>query len=133
MIRTRKLFFQLFICILSAFTLLLSGCGNKIEGTYKFKYMSYTENGMSIELEVGEKFMGMLTLNEDFAVLTLNADGTAVMTINSGSENESSMGTWAKAESKTIALKFDDETTTCSCDGKKIEFEMDGIKLILEK
>lgn len=95
--------------------------------------MSYTENGMSIELEVGEKFMGMLTLNEDFAVLTLNADGTAVMTINSGSENESSMGTWAKAESKTIALKFDDETTTCSCDGKKIEFEMDGIKLILEK
>ena len=133
MIRTRKLFFKLFICLLSIFAFAFAGCGNIVEGTYKFKYLSYTEKGVTIELEVGEDFMGILTLNEDFAVLTLNANGTAVMIIKADGEEEPSMGTWAKADSGTIALKFDDVTMTCPCDGKQIEFEVDNIKLILEK
>ena len=87
---------------------------------------------MSIELEAVEKFMGMITLSEDFAVLTLNADGSAVMTMNADGQ-ETSTGTWTKADKGKIVLTFDGESQIVACNGKKIEIEEEGIKLVLEK
>ena len=130
--RTKKLFLKLFICVIAMFSLLLTACGGNVEGTYKFKKLSYQEGGITIELEAGEKFMGIMTLSEDFAVLTLNANGSAVMSINAEGE-ETSTGTWTKAEEGKIVLTFDGESQTVACDGKKIEIEEDGIKLVLEK
>ncbi len=130
--RTKRLFLLLFICVIATFSLLLTACGGKVEGTYKFKTLSYQEGGMTIELEAGEKFMGMITLTEDFAVLTLNADGSAVMTMKADGE-ETSIGTWTKAEKGKIVLTFDGESQTVACDGKKIEIETDGVKAVLKK
>ncbi|MDY6023475.1 MAG: hypothetical protein SPJ19_01530 [Candidatus Borkfalkiaceae bacterium] len=130
--RTKRLFLLLFICVIATFSLLLTACGGKVEGTYKFKTLSYQEGGMTIELEAGEKFMGMITLTEDFAVLTLNADGSAVMTMKADGE-ETSIGTWTKAEKGKIVLTFDGESQTVACDGKKIEIETDGVKVVLKK
>ncbi len=130
--RTKRLFLQLLICVIATFSLLLTACGGNVEGTYKFKKLSYQESGMTIELEAGEKFMGMITLSEDFAVLTLNADGSAVMTMKANGE-ETSTGTWTKAEDGKIVLDFTGEAQTVSCDGKKIEIETEGVKLVLEK
>ena len=130
--RTKKLFLKLFICVIAMFSLLLTACGGNVEGTYKFKKLSYQEGGITIELEAGEKFMGMMTLSEDFAVLTLNANGSAVMTINAEGE-ETSTGTWTKAEEGKIVLTFDGESQIVACNGKKIEIEEEGRKLVLEK
>ena len=130
--RTKRLFLQLFICVIAMFSLLLTACGGNVEGTYKFKKLSYQEGGITIELEAGEKFMGMMTLSEDFAVLTLNANGSAVMTINAEGE-ETSTGTWTKAEEGKIVLTFDGESQIVACNGKKIEIEEEAIKLVLEK
>ena len=130
--RTKRLFLQLLICIITTFSLLLTACGGNVEGTYKFKKLSYQESGVTIELEAGEKFMGMITLAEDFATITLNADGSAVMMMKADGE-QTSTGTWTKAEDGKIVLTFDGEPQTVTCDGKKIEVETDGIKLVLEK
>ena len=130
--RAKRLFLQLFVCVIAAFSLLLTACFGKVEGTYKFKKLSYQEGGIAIELEAGEKLMGMITLSEDFAVLTLNADGSAVMTMNADGE-ETSTGTWTKAEKGKIVLTFDGESQTVACDGKEIEFEAEGVKLVLKK
>jgi hypothetical protein len=111
----------------------LTACAGAVEGTYKFKKLTYQEGGMSIELEVGEKFMGMMTLSEDFAKITLNQDGTVVATIQAGEEAETSTGTWVKAETGKIALTFNGKTETCDCDGKTLSMEVNGMKLVLEK
>lgn len=132
MYRVKRFFVRLFICVIVAFSLLLTACGGTVEGTYKFKKLSYQEGGIAIELKAGENLMGMITLSEDFFVLTLNADGSAVMTMRAVDE-ETSTGTWTKAEEGKIVLTFDGELQTVTCDGKKIEMEADGAKLLLEK
>ncbi len=132
--RAKKLFLKLFICVIVTFSLSLTACGGNVEGTYKFKKLSYQEGGMAIEMEAGEKYMGMITLSEDFVVLTLNADGSAIMTMNTNGE-ETFTGTWTKAEEGKIVLTFYDQPKTVVCDGKRIEieFDADGAKLVLEK
>ncbi len=136
--RTKKFLLRFLLCMFACFSLLLSGCviklggTTKIEGTYKFKKLSYQQGGMTVELEAGEEFMGMMTLSEDYAVLTLNEDGSAEMTINANI-TQTLTGTWEKVESGEIALTFEGETEMATCDGKKIEMESDGMLLVLKK
>ena len=138
MTRTKKFLLRFVLCMFACFSLLLSGCvlrvggTTKIEGTYKFQKLSYQQGGMTIELEAGEEFMGMMTLSEDYVVLALNEDGSAVMVINADT-TQTFTGTWEKVESGEIALTFEGDTETATCNGKKIEFEMDGMKLVLKK
>ena len=83
-------------------------------------------------MEAGEELMGMITLTEDFVVLTLNDDGTAIMTTKLGEETKQE-GTWKKDENGKLALTFEDSTETVECDGKTILFEMGGVSMVLEK
>jgi len=118
--------------VVLCFCLLFGGCSKDIEGTYKFKSMKYSQGGMTIELEVGEEFMGMMTLSEDFVVITLNEDGTAKMTMASeGVENEE--GTWEKGKDGEIELTFFGEAQTCKCDGETLTMVADGAEIVLEK
>ncbi len=118
--------------VVLCFCLLFGGCSKDIEGTYKFKSMKYNQGGMTLELEVGEEFMGMLTLSEDFVTLTLNDDGTAIMSMaTEGIDNQE--GSWEKGNSGEIELTFDGETQTCKCDGETLTIEADGAKIVLEK
>ena len=138
MIRTKKFLLRFVLCMFACFSLLLSGCvlqmggASKIEGTYKFAKLSYQQGGMTIEVEAGEEFMGMMTLSEDYAILTLNEDGSAEMTMNAA-VSQTVTGTWEKVEDGKIALTFEGDTETVTCNGKKIEMESDGMKLVLKK
>ena len=136
--RTKKVLLHFVLCMFTCFTLFLAGCTfqlgglAQIEGAYKFQKMSYQQGGMTIELEAGEEFMGMLTLSADFAVLTLNEDGSASFTVNAGVE-QTYTGSWEKVENGQIALTLDGETETINCDGKTIQIEEDGMLLLLVK
>ena len=88
---------------------------------------------MQIEIEAGEKFMGMMTLTEDFVKLSLNEDGTASMIMLEDGETDMSLGTWIKVDDETIAITFDGDTQNCECDGENLTIESDGAKIILKK
>lgn len=137
MVRTKKFIGSILMGLLCCLCFLFTGCFDKeIEGTYKFKSMTYTEGGMEMEIKAGEKFMGMMTISEDFMKITLNKDGTVVMVSSSfedSTETETEMATWSKSEKGTIAITFDEETKICECDGKKLIIESDGAKITLKK
>lgn len=110
----------------------LTACSSKIEGTYKFKSMSYTQGGVTVELKAGETFMGAITLSEDFMTLTLNEDGSVSATMNAG-EIETSTGTWTKKEDGKIEITINGDAQICSCDGKTLVISMDGSTVTLAK
>ncbi|MBQ8658814.1 MAG: hypothetical protein IJ506_06730 [Clostridia bacterium] len=118
--------------VVLCFCLLFGGCEKEIAGTYKFKSMTYNQNGMNINLEVGEEFMNMITLTEDYVTVTLNDDGTATMSMAAG-EIENMQGTWEKGDDGEIELTFEGETQICKCDGETLTMEEDGAKIVLEK
>ena len=130
--RTKRFLSVVFVSVFMCLCLLFTGCA-KVEGTYKFKSLSYTESGMTVELEAGEKFMGALTLSEDFMKITLEDSGVATM-VSTTAEGEVMTGTWIKGEEKdTVVITFDGEPQTCVCDGKTLTIEVDGVKVVLEK
>ena len=96
--RTKKFLSVLFISVFMCICFLFTGCA-KVEGTYKFKSMTYTENGMTVELVAGEKFMGAVTLSEDFMKITLEESGAATM-VSSTNSGEVVTGTWEKTDEK---------------------------------
>ena len=132
MAKIKKSFCILFLSFITCLVFLCSGCNvNKIEGVYKFKSMTYNEGGVSVEIKAGEKIMGMVTLSEDYITLSINKDGTATM---KNDDEEILIGTWTKVDNKQIALTFEDEIKTCSCDGKTITIEETGEgKIVFEK
>ena len=106
----------------------LSGCNaipnlipeKKIAGVYKFYSYTETADGMSVELKVGEKFMGVLTLTEDFITVTLNEDGTASMRTTEEGQQIVETGTWKESASDTVILHFYGEDESVFCDGNKM-------------
>ncbi len=130
--KIKSIFSIALMSVVLCFCLLFGSCSKEIEGTYQFKSMKYNQGGMTIDLEVGEEFMGMLTLSEDFVTLTLNDDGTAIISMaTEGLEKQE--GSWKKGKSGEIELTFDGETQTCKCDGETLTMEADGAKIVLEK
>ena len=130
--RTKRFLSAVFVSVFMCLCLLFTGCA-KLEGTYKFKSLTYTENGMTVELVAGEKFMGALTLSEDFMKITLEDSGVATM-VSTTSAGEVATGTWIKGEEKdTVVITFDGEPQTCVCDGKTLTIDVQGVKVVLEK
>ena len=131
----------LLVCMAFVFT---SGCsvleslglGVKIEGTYKFDSLSYKQDGVTVEIKAGEKFMGLYIIEEDFATITLNEDGTATMNISTQATVE--QGTWEQGDNNTIYItdRLGDREE-CFCNGRTLEFFMieDGIvmQMVLKK
>ena len=114
--------------------LLVPACSAKSQaGTYKFNRMTGDMGGMSVDLEVGEEFMGMITLTEDYMTITLNEDGTAVSETNAMGESMTINGTWTSKSSNEIDLTFEGETVACSCDGTTLSMEQDGLSVVLKK
>ena len=101
-----------------------SGCSKSQEGEYHFKSFTAYEDGVLIELEEGESYMGMV-LTKDFVKITLNADGT--LTMIAGGEVIPS--TWVKVNDEQIKV----EDQICFCDGKTLKIEVDGFSFVLEK
>ena len=103
----KKFILTIVTAILACCTFLFaSGCAlfdTSVEGTYYFNKLTYTEAGMTVEIKEGEKFMGMLILEKDYVVFTLNEDGTGRATHN----GEEEIFTWTKTDD--IITMIDDE------------------------
>ncbi len=125
----RKILSVFLVCVFAMTSFTLTGCKTELEGTYKFNKMEYVESGMSVAIKVGEKFMGMVTITEDYCKITLNADGTATAVM----AEDVSDGTWEKASDEKIKITFDGETQMATCDGKTLVIEIDGSTLTLKK
>ncbi len=102
----------------------------QMDGEYKFYSMSYEENGMLIEIKVGEKFMNAITLTEDYMTMTLNKDGTAKTTFV---DEEVNGGTWKKIDESHVEITFEGDPVTVPCDGQTLTIEEDGAKIVLKK
>lgn len=122
----KKLLISIATCLLLCFCFLFAGCVKKVdmEGTYKL-YKITSEKG---EVNIGDT-IGDMTLTEDFAVYTLNEDGTLIVAMG----DEISQGTWKKVSDTKADLIVDEDSTTVTCDGETITVNMDGATLILKK
>ena len=76
-----------------------AACSTSVTGTYKFQSMSMTQGGTTVEIKVGEQYMGMITLNEDAFVITINEDNTVEFKINMV-EEATVNGTWEEKDGK---------------------------------
>ena len=132
MVRAKRFFSTIAVGLLLCICFLFGGCA-KVEGVYKFYKLSYTESGVLVEIEAEEEFMGMMTLSEDYIVLTINEDGTASIKTSATGEEVTLTGTWEKVDNETIAITFDGETQNGTFDGKTITIETDGTTIILKK
>lgn len=123
----KKLSLLLVICL--AFSIMLTGCSSPA-GTYKFQSLTTGTEGIQMELTVGEKYLGYLTLTEDFVVITLEKDGTAIMKVSLGDDQT---GTWEKTGKNEITLTIDGESDIMILDGDLLILQDDIGKLTLKK
>ena len=94
--------------------------------------MKTQTNGMTVELTVGETYMGMITLTEEFMVIDVKEDGTFTMTTSAMGENTSVSGTWEvvdgdlnlTAQGDTIAAKKDGKLLVLSEDDSGMSAEI---------
>ncbi len=104
--------------------LLFTGCGAKKAGVYKFESMMMDQGGMQIEINVGEKFMGAITLTEDFMVITLNEDGTVSIKVSDiMGDADMQTGTWTDDDKESITITIDGDAKVCFCDGETLVLE----------
>lgn len=108
--------------------LCLTACSSSFSGTYKFYSMTYEESGVKVELKAGDKYMNMITLSEDYMVLTVNDDNTFSM----AAMGETAKGEWKEEDGKYYLI-IEGETQEVSVSGKSITFEMEGVKVVLKK
>ena len=117
-----------------ALCICLAACADTgIEGTYKFSSMKVAQGSTTIEISVGEKYMGMIQLDEDSFVLTMNGDNTFEMKTTVGM-NTTQKGTWEEKDGKYY-LSAEDEPDKLEAvlEGKTITLSMEGTTVILKK
>ncbi len=111
----------------------LSACNGSVEGTYKFYSMSYSQGGVTIELKAGEK-AGIITLNEDFMVVELNADGTAKITAMQADDLQGT-GTWKTDEedSSKVVITINGQSQTFTHSGSELKLTEKDTTIVLKK
>jgi ABC-type oligopeptide transport system substrate-binding subunit len=76
-------------------------------GTYKFKSLTETRDGVSTTINVGDTIDGV-TYSADYLVYVLKDDNTVTMTYTITDRNISYNGTWEERDSK-LFLTFESE------------------------
>ena len=100
-------------------------------GTYLFDQMITKVDGKTTEVAVGDKIEGK-TIDEGYAVSTLNADGTCTldMQANPGKPME---GIWVVKSADTIEITTEGQTSEVTIDGDTLTtpstFDVDGKKM----
>lgn len=108
-----------------------AACSSSVAGTYKFQSMSMSQGGATVEIKVGEQYMGMITLNEDAVVVTLNEDNTVEFKMNMGQE-ATMTGTWEENDGKYY-ITIEGETQEVTIKDGTLTMENDGAKIVLKK
>lgn len=111
------------------FCVCLAACSTNIEGTYKFYSIKVKENGIEMDLKVGDKLMGMITLTEDYMTLTLDENNKATMKTAGVT---AATGTWEKDGGKYY-LTFAGEKQQIKVNGNKLTIKEDGNEIVFKK
>lgn len=111
---------------------LIAACSNtSFTGTWKFSSMSMSGNGVSVNLKVGEEYMGV-TISEEYVTLEVKEDNTFTITTAGQTQN----GTWKEEDGKYI-LTVDGDDQTATINGKELTMEHTeegmSVKMILKK
>lgn len=104
--------------LLLAFT--LTACSTNVVGTYKFKSMTYTENGIQMNIEAGKDIMAGMSVTEDFMVIEIKDDNTFTIS----AMGETVEGTWT-VEGKTLKLEVEGEVQEATLKGKTLTMTTD--------
>lgn len=107
----------LVVLLLCASVFALTAC--TVAREFKFESVSVKSGAVSVEYKAGEPIMGVVSYNEDAAVLNLNKDGTYVFTCTIPGAAVSETGTWTK-KGKTITF---DESYSGTLSGKTLTIE----------
>ena len=121
----KKVLTSLLVCSILLCCMFMTACSPV--GTYKFYRLSYSQNGIEMEIEAGEAFMGV-TITEDFLTLELKDDGTGSMTTQGTTVNI----TWTE-EDDEIKVSSSGNTQIFKKDGRKLSVQMDGYTIVLKK
>ena len=105
---------------------LFAACGG-IEGTYKFYSCQY--GGQTIY--AGEKVDGV-TIDADYMVITIKADGTCIMSEKGEGEVFMINGTWVNKEGNVYTLSYIEDGKVvdageCTIDGNTLTINMGEI------
>ena len=103
-------------------------CGG-IVGTYKFQSLKTTQGGVTVELKVGEKFLGLVELSEDYAVFEIKEDGTFTVTVM---DEASQSGTWEEKDGEYV-FTADGQPMSAKLDGSTLIFSEGGVEFTLKK
>ena len=120
---------------------IITGCaGGGSSSSAAGKYVLKTVNGLSIEEGFGEIFGTSFTAEElleilgidsfeEFMVIELKADGTAVIT--TGGEDPSE-ATW-KQDGNTVSITSEGQTVDCTLNGNELTLSLDNEVYVLVK
>ena len=130
------------IVLMGILTLMLSlfcfvACGS-VAGTYKFKSMTSNAMGFTVTYNAGDEIEGLGVIDEDYMVLELKDDGTAVALENGEADEEMSAMTWEEGEDGKIIFKLADvEFMTATVDGGTMTISQNtagvSVTIVLEK
>lgn len=127
----KKLIVALTSAVVVALCILVTACAQTFAGTYKFKSMSMTSGGISINYEVGKEYNGV-TINEDAITLVVKEDNTFTMSMNMMGQSANQDGTWEEVDGKYY-FSADGEKFEVKRDGNKVIFAQNGAEVVLQK
>lgn len=107
----------------------LTACSTNIVGTYKFYSMKVEMEGAKIDLKVGDKFMGMIELTEDYMVLTINDDNTLTLTAMG---EQATTGSWSEEDGKYY-LTIAGEKQEITVSGNTLTMKEEGAEIVFKK
>ena len=121
------------ICLVGILTLMLSlicfvACGG-VAGTYKFSYIEMA----GVKYEAGSEIPLVGSFTEDSYVVTLESDGTAVISMNMMGMTEEVEGTWEEADGKVV-IDVEGDKSEVVVDGGEMIIDATGMgKIVLKK
>ena len=123
----KKFLKNTFLCAIAICCFLMSACST-IAGTYKFENLSYSQNGVEINISAGEQYMGV-TLTEDFMSFTFDKDGTGSATI----QGATNTFTWTESNDVITVLYSNGSEVKITKKGNKLVANSDGVVMTFKK
>lgn len=121
------------VAVFVVLSLCIAACNSGVTGTYKFSSMTVQDGSTTIEIKAGEKYMGIIQLEADTYVLTMNDDNTFKMEADMGSKMTQE-GKWEEKDGKyLLSVEGESEVIEATISGKTLMFEQEGVKIVLKK
>lgn len=123
----KKFLKSMLVCAIVVCFFLMSACSTTA-GTYKFESLSYSQNGVEVNISAGEQYMGV-TLTEDFMSFTFDKDGTGSATL----QGATNTFTWTESNDEITVLYSNGSEVKITKQGNKLVANSDGVVMTFKK